>query len=231
MKITLFTLGALLFVCVLHAQQLNMMNGNKKVCWGQFFDSGGPNAFYSSEENLILTFEADTAGAHFVLRFVEFDLAEGDVLDIYDGNSVKSKKIGSYSKYNKIPFEIISSGKFLTFQFFSDSKLNGSGWRANVTCYIGNEKVLKESAQPKATRLLYEIDGLQEKNDIQIIEEHLSGHDFVRWVKYNGETGVLTVGVEDKSYNDLVMELILSSQESLGYEIRVKFHSVILEKK
>ncbi len=119
----------------LNSHGMQMSDGSSKICFGEFFDSGGPTGSYKTNESYTYTIETETEGAHFILRFVEFFLSDGDELTVYDGSSIDTKVIGTFSNSNPMPFELKSTGGSLTFVFNSDAEGNGSGWRANIGCW------------------------------------------------------------------------------------------------
>jgi len=207
--------------------EMRMADGGVKTCFGQFFDSGGPTGAYKANEDYTYTIESETEGAHFILRFVEFYLSDGDELTVYDGNSTASKVIGTFSNTNKMPFELVSTGNSLTFVFHSDETGTGSGWRASIACYVGNQKVLKTNGMESYERLVYAINGVNTDKDIQLIRDLLSEKDFVGKSEYDKETQTMTVYVSQSNLSEAVLNLIQSAQTNLGYSFNAKLVNVI----
>ncbi len=207
--------------------EMRMADGLVKTCFGQFFDSGGPNGAYKANEDYTYTFESGTEGAHFILRFVEFYLSDGDELTVYDGNSTSSKVIGTFSSTNKMPFELVSTGGSLTFVFKSDENGAGSGWRASIACYVGDRKVLKTDGTESSTRLYYSIVGVKSDQDIQLIRDILSEKEFVRKSEFDKSSQTLAVFTSDENVSEVILNLIQSTQENLGYNFSVKLINVI----
>jgi len=207
--------------------EMRMADGLVKTCFGQFFDSGGPNGAYKANEDYTYTIESGTEGAHFILRFVEFYLSDGDELTVYDGNSTSSKVIGTFSSTNKMPFELVSTGGSLTFVFKSDENGAGSGWRASIACYVGDRKVLKTDGTESSTRLYYSIVGVKSDQDIQLIRDILSEKEFVRKSEFDKSSQTLAVFTSDENVSEVVLNLIQSTQENLGYNFTVKLVNVI----
>jgi hypothetical protein len=204
-----------------------MTDGKVQACFGQFFDSGGPNGSYKGNEDYTYTIESESEGAYLILRFVEFFLSEGDELTVYDGSSTDAKIIGTYSNSNKIPFEIKSSGNSLTFYFRSDATGNASGWRASIACYEGSRKILKTDGMTPSARVVYVIDGIKDGNDVLAIEDILRANDYIQNVEFDKSSSLFTVYMTDESYKDLIVEQIKSSREITGHELSVRIKEII----
>lgn len=207
--------------------EMRMADGLVKTCFGQFFDSGGPNGAYKANEDYTYTIESGTEGAHFILRFVEFYLSDGDELTVYDGNSTSSKVIGTFSSTNKMPFELVSTGGSLTFVFKSDENGAGSGWKASIACYVGNQKVLKTNGMESYERLIYAINGVNTEKDIQLIRDMLGEKEFVGKSEYDKTAQTMTVYVSQSNLSEVILNYIQSTQENLGYTFNVKLINVI----
>jgi hypothetical protein len=109
-----------------------MGNCLDSTCSGVFRDPGGTGN-YSNNQNFVHTVCSDQ-GNCLTVNFSSFDLEFfSDFINIYDGPSVFSPSIGSYTG-NSIPPSISSSNGCLTFEFFSDFSVVGAGWNANLSC-------------------------------------------------------------------------------------------------
>ena len=88
-------LGFLLKVSTTNAQAsvINMSTGTETTCFGQFYDSGGQSGNYSDNENFTLTIFPQTSGSKLRVTFHQFNTAAGDILRVYDGNSVAAQPI------------------------------------------------------------------------------------------------------------------------------------------
>jgi len=206
---------------------MRMADGGVRTCFGQFFDSGGPTGAYKANEDYMYTIESETEGAHFILRFVEFYLSDGDELTVYDGTSTGAKCMGTFSISNKMPFELVSTGSSLTFVFHSDGTGSGSGWRASIACYVGEKKVLKTNGFESYERLVYAINGVNTDKDIQLIMDMLGEREFVGKCGYDKASQTLTVYVSQTNLAEVILNHIESTQESLGYNFNVKLITVI----
>ena len=119
------------------AEAYNMQSGTITTCDAMFYDDGGPNANYSDNKNLTLTFMPSTAGAKIQVVFQEFETENNyDFLYVYDGTSTSAPQIGSQHSGNDSPGTVTATNAAgaITFRFTSDSNVNGSGWAAHVTC-------------------------------------------------------------------------------------------------
>jgi gliding motility-associated-like protein len=108
------------------------------TCSGTFYDSGGPGAFYSVNENNSVTFCSST-GENIRFSFHNVFIQQGDVLKVYDGPDASATLIGAFSGGPLAPspvpdFNVTSSGTCLTFVFTSDASFVRAGWIADITC-------------------------------------------------------------------------------------------------
>ena len=113
-----------------------MKNGTVNTCSISFFDPGGPINYKNQFHNYTTTFAPSESGKKLRVLFSSFKLSTCcDYLRIYNGPSISSPLIGSYTVSN-MPPEIFSSAVNgeLTFAFYSPST-NAPGWRAEISCY------------------------------------------------------------------------------------------------
>ena len=100
MKITLFTLGALLCFLGVNAQSFTIGNGSVSTCNGYFYDSGSSAGDYKPNEDLIYTVKNPIGQGEFSVEFLEFALGDGDWLSVYEGQVDESSLIDIYDKNN-----------------------------------------------------------------------------------------------------------------------------------
>ncbi len=114
-----------------------LMNNNTAVntCGGLFFDGGGSAANYANNQNFTKTFCSSTPGSCLQIQFTTFTLRAGDVLTVYNGNSVASPLIGAYTGATLPPVMLSSTG-CLTVSFTSNANLVDVGWQALITCEV-----------------------------------------------------------------------------------------------
>lgn len=99
---------------------------------GNFYDTGGAGANYSSDERKLWLFKPIGATS-ISMNFTAFNLENNfDYLLIYDGSSTGSTLIGKYTN-NISPGIINSSGATLLFEFRSDCATTQLGWAATYT--------------------------------------------------------------------------------------------------
>ena len=114
----------------------NMHNGTATTCDAMFYDNGGPDANYTDNQDLTMTFYPDSEGAVIKVVFQAFDTESGyDHLYIYNGTSTSAPQIGDYTGSNN-PTTITANNAAgaLTFRFTSDYSVNKMGWAAHVSC-------------------------------------------------------------------------------------------------
>ena len=110
-----------------------MSTGLRSVCSGIFTDDGGTSGYYSNNQRLTQTYVSST-GAQLRFVFKAFRTYNtSDYLRVYDGPSTSATLLGTYSSTNG-PDTITSTGKALTFYFYSSSSGAQSGWYADIEC-------------------------------------------------------------------------------------------------
>ena len=120
-----------------------------QLCQGSISDSGGINNSYAPNEDFTLTICPDSSSTHIQLNFQEWNIDEGDILQVHDGISTQdSIIISSTDSIGTIPFTLIASAAnssgCLTISFASDSLLEASGWLAEVSCYTICQSIIAE---------------------------------------------------------------------------------------
>ena len=131
---SLLTIFAISISSQAFAQTYNMSSGTVTGCSGTFYDSGGSAGTYNNSANLTQSFCAP-AGQYLTLNFTAFNLESGfDNLSIYNGPTVGSPLIGTYTGTNS-PGSVTSTlGGCLTFVFTSDASITLAGWAATISC-------------------------------------------------------------------------------------------------
>ncbi|MBA2614024.1 MAG: T9SS type A sorting domain-containing protein [Bacteroidetes bacterium] len=103
------------------------------VCSDSLFDMGGPMRNYYDNESYTYKLAAPT-GSLVKLQFKSFGTEQGyDSLFLYNGPSITSPLIGSYTGTNS-PGTVTSSGQNLTLRFKSDGATVNSGFKAIRSC-------------------------------------------------------------------------------------------------
>ncbi len=137
-------------IILLIAVCLCFLSAEAQTCDDTFVDSGGLTSNFSNNENLTYTFCPAIPGTTVRMTFTAFSMeANYDGMYIHNGNSVAAPLIPSMNAagFNNLsvpgaywgnsipgPFVSTSVDGCLTFHFFSDLTITGSGWIANVTC-------------------------------------------------------------------------------------------------
>lgn len=106
------------------------------ACSDTIYDMGGPNRNYYDNESYAYTISP--AGASLVsMNFTAFSLGSGDTLRLYNGASITSPLIGTYTATNS-PGTVTSTGNAITVRFKSDVSGVGSGFMAKWNCITDN---------------------------------------------------------------------------------------------
>ncbi|MCF6365593.1 MAG: C25 family cysteine peptidase [Bacteroidales bacterium] len=120
-------------------EQYPMTSGTVTICNAAFYDTGGANGAYQSDENITMTFLPGTAGKMINVEFVSFATEGGyDYLYVYDATDA-TNLIGQYDEDNMPPTNITATNAdgALTFVFTSDGSVTRDGWVTNITCVDG----------------------------------------------------------------------------------------------
>nr|WP_321243233.1 T9SS type A sorting domain-containing protein [uncultured Psychroserpens sp.] len=132
----LIPLFALFFSFFTNAQNLVMQNGSWTECDFVLTDTGDVTSNYGNNEDLTLTLCPPNDGGYVSLEFLDFSTQlNEDFLAIYDGASVNSPLIGSYSGTNGPGFvQADNASGCLTLRFISNNTGTTTGWSAEVLC-------------------------------------------------------------------------------------------------
>ncbi|KMQ64998.1 zinc metalloprotease [Chryseobacterium angstadtii] len=106
----------------------------------QFTDTGGPNANYGDNEEVIKTFYP-ASGSSLTMTFTEFAMEQGyDFMSVYNGPSTASPLFvnGNNLTGNTLPgpFTSTNSSGAITVKYKSDSAVNMTGWKAKFSCMV-----------------------------------------------------------------------------------------------
>ncbi len=120
------------------AQEYTMANTSITACSGNFADSQGITRNYSPGESFETTICSFFSTDRTQLDFTQFQLAPGDILYAYDGDSSAAPLIGQYQNSTSpglIEASISNNSGCLTFVFTSDATSpTDLGWNANISC-------------------------------------------------------------------------------------------------
>lgn len=120
--------------------QIIMSNGSTRTCNGVFYDSGGALGDYKANETFVYTIcSTDPARNHISLGFDQLDVAAGDELCFFDGNSVSAPLLACASDFGATQNAIIQAtatnpSGCITIRFRSNGSVQGRGWAANIIC-------------------------------------------------------------------------------------------------
>jgi hypothetical protein len=114
-------------------------------CYAIIYDNGGADSNYHNFSNSTITI-APLWVQHVDLYFEMFDTEDFfDSLTIYDGPSTTFPLIGTFSGNSLQGQTVSSTGNSITLKFRSDDIQTGAGFKATVSCLMGNEEeTLKE---------------------------------------------------------------------------------------
>lgn len=104
-------------------------SGNKEITsmQGTIEDGSGPMYDYQNNTNCSWLLSPPDTVSYIQLSFMKFDLASGDLLNVYEGNDNTGNLIGSYTG-NELPNMITSTAQQLYVTFTSDDTDVGDGF-------------------------------------------------------------------------------------------------------
>jgi hypothetical protein len=105
--------------------------------FGSFEDGSGPVEDYENNLNCSWLIAPDDAVETVDLDFLRFDLASGDEVKVYDGNSASATLIGTYTG-STLPGTITSTGPAMFVTFTTDASGTGQGFLAEYDCNLIN---------------------------------------------------------------------------------------------
>ena len=116
---------------------VNMQDGDTTVCSMLFYDSGGLDSNYQSNENYTFVMCPSTAGKSLQVNFNSYDIEDGwDSLFIYNGDTTSAPLIATLTGTgNNLLIKAMNPAGALTFRFTSDASGECAGWEALVSCY------------------------------------------------------------------------------------------------
>ena len=120
------------------SSSVNMSNGSTIVTCGNtvcFYDSGGSNGEYSSDEDYVRTFTSNT-NSPVSITFNSVDVEDSyDEIYLYDGTSTSGTLLNSGNLYSSLDgMTFTASSGSLTVRFTSDGSVTYDGWSAVVYC-------------------------------------------------------------------------------------------------
>lgn len=121
---------------------VNMSNGTTNVTCGNsvcFYDSGGSNGTYSTDESYVRTFRSNN-NSPISITFNMVDVeASFDEIYLYNGTSTSSPQLNSGNLYNGLDgMTYTANSGSLTVEFTSDGSVSYDGWSAVVFCEGAN---------------------------------------------------------------------------------------------
>lgn len=103
---------------------------------GTIEDGSGPVDNYTAGLNCGWLISPEDSVSGLTLYFDKFDLASGDVLNIFDGENSSAPLIGSYTG-NTLPANITPASGLIYIEFLTSGSL-GKGWKAHYISYPVN---------------------------------------------------------------------------------------------
>ncbi|GEO10864.1 hypothetical protein SAE01_33600 [Segetibacter aerophilus] len=107
------------------------------TCTGKFFDSD-PTNNYNPNENYSVTFCSGTGNKIIQVVFSSISIAAGDTLFSFDGNSINSPVLDTFtnSTQNGLYYtpSLSNASGCITFKFVSNGLEERSGWEADIRC-------------------------------------------------------------------------------------------------
>jgi len=103
--------------------------------FGSLEDGSGPVADYENNANCSWLIAPDNGVENIDLSFIRFDLASGDEVKVYDGNSAAATLIGTYTG-SSLPPVITGTGPEMFVTFTTDGGGTAQGFLAEYKCNL-----------------------------------------------------------------------------------------------
>jgi len=216
------------------AAQYLMTDGTSiTTCDGVFYDTGGPNGEYSSNEDLTMTFLPGNSGDVLEFYFTMFDVEIGssgthyDWLKVYDGVDTNAPLLGDFAADDgaPVPTELqpiraTNTQGALTFEFHSDFSVTKAGWEAQISCVNpGNVNELDNllGIYPNPTEGLFTIKS-NNLNNAELYVFSLSGQEIL---KTNIDSDTFVVDLS-KNTKGVYFVKIISDNKTAVYRVIIK---------
>ncbi len=117
---------------ITYAQTYLISDESIETCGGTLYDTGGASGQYGNNESYTLVLCSDN-GSTIELQFTSFNLASGDLLDIYNGAGITNLLVsGTGSSLNGQT--VISNVDCLTLVWSTNASGTAAGFAANIIC-------------------------------------------------------------------------------------------------
>jgi len=103
--------------------------------FGSLEDGSGPLADYEDNANCSWLIAPDDGVESVTLSFNRFDLASGDEVKVYDGNSASAPLLGTYTG-SSVPSDVSSTGPEMFVTFTTDGSGTAQGFLAEYNCSL-----------------------------------------------------------------------------------------------
>lgn len=168
-----------------------MTNTVSTTCNTFFVDPGGTQN-YLPNQNITQTFVAEEG--QLLANFENIELAEGDILNIYDGTTTNDLLIATLSTTESQFFASSTQGSF-TFQFISNGTEEAAGWEAQLSCWSQFRECGEEFTDPGGAVGNYPLEALlyttyypqNEGERVRVIFSEFDLGEFSYLQVYNGE--------------------------------------------
>lgn len=109
------------------------------------FDDGSRGANYTNNQHCTYTIKP-TCGDNIIVKFSKFDLADGDIVNVYAGETPSGQLLGTYDVDNNPPAQLQTSKGAMTIEFITDGANTSDGWRLNYsTKYCATTSILTDA--------------------------------------------------------------------------------------
>jgi len=212
-------LASIVIAVPINAQLVSMSDGSVNICEGMFFDSGGKEHNYGSDEQFTLTIFPEKASLLTRLIFYEFDLNEDDYLAVFDGNSSRSPSLGVFNKENPVPKSIQASNRnqtgSLTFVFHSFSMSSARGWIADINCLERQSDELSNTptASENVNEFIVFVSGIVDSNHANAIDEYINSAFGVYESNTDFLTGMIIVMTDNSIDLVKMQEIVLATKK------------------
>lgn len=165
------------------------------TCSGYFFDSGGPSAVYSSNQDLTTTICPDALNSKIQLNFENVRIRSSDTLFLFDGEDIDSPLLKIWTNaYNTFDaFTASNPSGCITARFKSNNSLVSEGWVAQINCLFLCQPIHANITEPNEPvqvcineTINFSATGLYPENDTYYHQS--DENSSFKWFLGNGQT-------------------------------------------
>ena len=114
------------------------------------FDDGSRANNYAPNKDCTYTINPE-CGSYVLAKFTKFDLAEGDYVNVFEGDANSTDLLATFDKDNRPTGNITTVEGALTFKFHTDGSSEADGWKVDYKTYYCKDAAIVTLTKPSGT--------------------------------------------------------------------------------